>query len=82
MAGLRLKTHDVDVNRSGEAVATRVTPYIRLCEGVGPPIFLQGGGYFYEGGEEVPTKDRPEWLSKLQGACSKEALEACGFKKT
>jgi hypothetical protein len=76
-----LKTHDVTVNKAtGEAIGTRVTPYIRLCQGDGPPIFLQNGTYFYEGGEEVPKGDLPDWLEELQGKCSPEQLKACGFK--
>jgi hypothetical protein len=77
---LSLKTHDVTVNKAtGEATGTRVTPYIRLCQGDGPPIFLQNGGYFYEGGEEVPKDKHPDWLEELQEACSRESLKACGF---
>jgi hypothetical protein len=78
---LSLKTHEVTVNKAtGEAVGTRVTPYIRLCSGDGPPIFLQGGGYFYEGGEEVPEDQHPDWLEGMQKKCSPDALKACGFK--
>jgi len=80
LPSLNLKTHEVTVNKAtGEATGVRVTPYIRLCEGDGPPIFLQNGGYFYEGGEEVPDKDVPDWLEELQGKCKPEALKACGF---
>jgi hypothetical protein len=77
MPTLSLKTHEVSVNKSGEATGTRVTPYIRLCAEDGPPIFLQNGLYFYEGGEQC--KDPPDWLSDMQELCSPEALKACGF---
>lgn len=79
MPSLSLKTHDVTVNKQGEATGTRVTPYIRLCEGDGPPIFLQNGRYFYEGGEEVPSKDMPDWVEVMQDKCSPAVLKACGF---
>lgn len=81
MPFLNLKTHEVTVNKStGEAIGVRVTPYIRLCDGDGPPIFLQNGSYFYEGGEEVPKDQHPDWLEELQDKVGPEALKAAGFK--
>lgn len=80
MPSLSLKTHEVTVNKQGEATGVRVTPYIRLCSGSGPPIFLQGGGYFYEGGEPVPKADIPDWVEDMQRKTSADALKACGFK--
>jgi hypothetical protein len=80
MPTLNLKTHDVTVNKQGEATGIRVTPYIRLCEGDGPPVFLQNGGFFYEGGEEVPKGKVPDFVFDLMKKCDPEALKACGFK--
>lgn len=80
MPSLDLKTHHVDVNKQGEAISTRVTPYIRLMQGGGPPIFLQDGRFFYEGGKEVPDKDLPDWVEEQMESCSKEQLKACGFR--
>jgi hypothetical protein len=79
-ATLKLKTHEVSVNKQGETLGTRVTPYIRLYAEDGPPIFLQGGAYFYEGGEQVPDEAQPDWLFDMQKKCNPEALKACGFK--
>jgi len=78
---LSLKTHEVTVNKAtGEATGVRVTPYIRLCQGDGPPIFLQNGAYFHEGGEPMEEENRPDWLDDLQRKCSPEQLKAAGFK--
>ena len=80
MPRLSLKTHEVTVSKSGEATGVQVTPYIRLCKDDGPPIFLQSGCYFYEGGEEVPKDSHPKWLEEMQKKCLPEQLKACGFK--
>ena len=80
MPSLDLKTHHVTVNKQGEAIGIRVTPYIRLCQGDGPPVFLQNGKFFYEGGEEVPDTDVPDWVEELMKGCSQEQLKATGFR--
>ena len=41
----------------------KVTPYIRLCEGAGPPIYLQDGQAWSEGGADpLDVATLPEWF--------------------
>lgn len=72
---LSLKTHDTKKLPNGSQVVVSAKPYVRLVSGGGdPPIFVQGGHFFTEGGPEL--KDVPDWvqeeLEKLTPVVRKE----------
>ena len=76
---LSLKPHEYRKQPdSSSAVLTRLNPYIRLRQlgGDEPPIFIQGGLFFYEGGQEIPKAKLPAWvleeLKKLTPKARKE----------
>lgn len=77
--GLTLKPHayrrQPDTNL---AVLTQLTPYARfkLLNSDEPPIYCQGGAFYYEGGEEIPKAKLPPWcleeVKKLTPKARKE----------
>jgi hypothetical protein len=70
---LTLKVHEYTRVSGSQAVRlTKVTPYIRLVSGQGPPIFIQNGKLWSEGGP--PITDIPNWFYDEIRKVSKEAL--------
>lgn len=74
---LSLQTHE-PVIRDGKQVDMKVTPYLRVCTGDGPPIFIQKGRLYGEGGGEI--KDPPEWFKDELNKIDKKALEKVGYE--
>ena len=65
---LNLKVHEyARVNDGSRAILTRVNPYIVLTrglpEGGSTRVFIQGGAFFHEGGDEYKRHELPEWLN-------------------
>lgn len=76
-----LKTHIIK-KVDGEGVkVVRSQPYVRLNSGDGPPIFIQNGGFYTEGGQAMKRADLPEWfeieLKKVDPGIRRE----CGLDK-
>ena len=79
MAELSLKVHDYKRKKgSNQAVLLRITPYVRIRSGMDdPPVFIQGGKFFAEGGEEFDKDELPDWvpaeISKMSDSAKREA---------
>lgn len=77
---LTLRVHEYTKVSGSQAVRlTKVTPYIRLSSGQGPPIFIQNGKLWSEGGP--PIKDIPDWFYDELAKISKTALAAVNYKE-
>ena len=57
---LDLKVHHYKRDKKGRAVLVRSTPSLRLKNGDSEAIFIQGGQFFTDNGEEV--KKVPPWV--------------------
>ena len=89
MATLSLKTHEFRPGNKGSAL-TRINPYVRIKVSTKDedgeyvdhaPVFIQGGLYFSEGGEEIPAKDLPKWLPAEVAKLSDKVKRECGLIK-
>lgn len=70
-----LKTHTESV-RNNRVVVTE-TPYIRLNQGDGPPVFLQSGKAYTEAGDELETL--PVWFEEEFNKLTPEAKASVGY---
>jgi len=78
---LNLSPHNFSVNpETNQPVLTRIQAYVRVREGDSPPLFLQGGQVYSEGGPLIPAEDWPDWLEGHIKRLSPLALEECGFR--
>jgi len=59
-----LKTHVTRRSRSGsgEAVTTRVRPYVRLAVQGKETVYIQEGRFYSEGGTEFTDDNLPDWI--------------------
>jgi hypothetical protein len=73
-----LKTH-VPKRNDPEGKIGRYTPYVRINSSEGPPLFIQGGKFYSEGGEMV--KDLPDWVDDEVAKMSPTAKRECGLEK-
>lgn len=89
MPTLTLRTHEYKTNRSGSSLA-RINPYVRIKASVKgedgeyedhAPVFIQGGLYFSEGGEEIAAKDLPKWLPGEVAKLSEKVKREVGLIK-
>lgn len=69
------------VKQPGENVVklVRTNPYIRFSHKDGGTIFLQGGHFWYEGGDLC--SERPDWLLAELKKTSPAALKEAGFRE-
>ena len=78
---LSLKTHHFQrIPGTTTVRLQRITPYIRLCEGEGPPVFLQDGQAWSEGGEAALDRAAlPPWFSAQLERLTPAARAAVGW---
>lgn len=75
---LSLKPHEYRRDSNGNAILTKLNPYIRIRQlgGDEPPIFIQGGQFMYEDSTVIPKDKLPSWaveeLAKLTPKAKKE----------
>jgi hypothetical protein len=62
-------------------VQTVNNPYTRLNSGDGPPIFVQSGRPYAEGGDEYDLEDLPPWFTEQAALVGEKAAAACGLDK-
>ena len=59
----------------------RTTPYLRLCEGEGPPIYLQAGQAWSEGGAEpLAAEALPAWFDSAVMRLTLQARREVGWQ--
>jgi hypothetical protein len=75
-----LKPHEYVKKRGGSFL--KVNPYVRFRAGDDtPPIFIQGGNYYYEDGEKIEPKDVPESIKAQVNKLTDQAKKECGLIK-
>jgi len=75
-----LKTHVKNRPSDGrEAQLVRVTPYVRLNAGDGPPIYIQNGQFYCEAGDVIKAEDLPPWFEDELEAMTPEARKEVGL---
>lgn len=68
-----LKTHEVKT-RAGRTISVRSRPYARLTNGDAPPVYVQEGTFYSEGGEKYDPV--PDWVPEaLEKITSKVRVE-------
>jgi hypothetical protein len=63
-----------------ESRVIRTNHYIRVVAGNGPPLYIQGGEVFSEGGPLMEEKDIPDWFWVEVCKLSDSALKAVGYE--
>lgn len=75
---LDLKVHHyVKLPNTTEMRLTKVSPYVRICRAAAPPIFLQEGQVFSEGGE--PVTPLPEWFEEELAKITPKVRDEVGW---
>ena len=78
---LNLNPHEYTVNpETSQPTLLRINPYVRLRQDDGPPLFLQGGQVYSEGGPLIPREEWPDWLVDAILRLNNSGLEESGFK--
>jgi len=57
---------------------TEINPIIRLCQGTSPPLFIQGGQVWAEGGDEI--ENPPDWFWEQAARMTRQARKEVGLK--
>lgn len=76
---LSLTPDKVRVQR-GQAVVAESYPYVRLKKDDGPPIYIQNGHYFFEGGPEVKPDQFPDWIEEEVNKLNHDTRVAVGLE--
>lgn len=78
MATLDLQVHKYEkVPGTQTTRLAKVTPYLRITRDGHPPLYLQGGKAFGEGGAEIETL--PIWFDEELAKVSPKAREEIGW---
>lgn len=77
---LSLRTHEYKTVK-GRAILTGVKPYVRLSAFDGPPVYVQGGHFFAEGGKQIQEDQLPEWIWDEIEKMSEQARQEVGLSK-
>jgi hypothetical protein len=64
----------------GQLKGYKVNPYVRVMAGDGPPIYIQGGQFYSEGGHSILKKDLPPWVDNELKKLSHETKVSCGLE--
>ena len=76
---LDLRTHiDERIPNTQEVRRVKVNPYLRLCQKGSPPVYVQGGKVYAEGGPEVETL--PAWFAEEMAKVSPQVRAEVGWK--
>lgn len=60
----------------------KLTPYLRLCEGGSPPIYLQGGQAWSESAADpIPLEDLPPWFGEALARLTLHARQEVGWTR-
>jgi hypothetical protein len=77
---LNLSPHEVAVNPdTNQPTLVKITPYVRLRDADDPPMFLQQGKVYSEGGQLIPQSKWPAWLEDAILQLTPLAQEEAGF---
>lgn len=74
-----LKVHHYEkIPGSQQSRLVRVTPYVRITRDSHPPLYVQGGGVYGEGGQRVETL--PAWFDEEMARLSPQMREQVGWR--
>jgi hypothetical protein len=78
---LSLNPHEFSTHpETGVPILVRTTPYTRVSRDRGPPLFLQRGQVYSEGGNKpIPEEEWPAWLPDEIRRLTPAAQEEVGF---
>lgn len=81
-SGLRLnQVHKyVRVPGTQEMRLMKVSPAIRLCKGMDPPLWIQEGKVYGEGGDEIPKEKLPDWFHEQVALMTPQARSEVGYR--
>lgn len=69
--------HYVREPGTNEARLVQTNPYVRFGVEGHPVVFLQGGRFYYENGQEIDEIER--WLAQAIEQCNPKALKEAGY---
>lgn len=75
---LNLRPHQL-VKRQGMVVTGDASPYVRLSHADSPPVFVQRGHFFMEGGGEINPSELPDWVLPACQKLSKDTRVEVGL---
>lgn len=61
-------------------IVTRVNPYIRFVQEGHPPVIIQKGRFYSDGGQPIDREQLPDWVEKRVKGLSPEAKAKVGLK--
>lgn len=73
-----LRPHELKT-RGGQTILVRDRPYLRLRQGEDPPIFVQGGKFYFENGQEV--EELPDWVVEKLKQVNPEVRKQIGLEE-
>lgn len=79
---LNLRPHSLVKRKGVVVVGEQVSPYVCLRNGDEAPVYIQGGHFFWAGGEEVPQKDVPKWAIEAANGLTEETRREVGLAST
>lgn len=81
-SGLRLnQVHKyVRVPGTQEMRLMKVSPVVRICKGTDPPLFIQEGKVYAEGGDEIPKEKLPGWFHDQVKLMTVQARSEIGYR--
>ncbi len=77
LAGVHVSSR---VPNSDEQRLVKTNHYVRIGSDQGPPIYIQGGEIYSEGGPLLDEKDIPDWFWPEVNKLNDHALRAVKFK--
>ncbi len=57
-----------------------MSPVVRLAQGMGPPLFIQEGKVYAEGGDEIPKDQLPGWFHEQVKIMTPQARLEIGYR--
>jgi len=81
-SGLRLnQVHKyVRIPGTQEMRLMKVSPAIRICKGMAPPLWIQEGKVYAEGGDEIPKEKLPDWFDEQVKMMTPQARSEIGYR--
>lgn len=64
---------------TNQLVQVKVNPYIRMVREGETPIIIQGGCFYSDGGDKLPTQDLPAWVKKQIKAIDSAGVSSVGL---
>jgi len=75
-----LRTH-IPKRKDPEGKIARSNLYVRINHSDGPPLFIQGGNFYSEGGQLVKKDQLPDWVDEALDQMTPLAKRECGLEK-